>query len=373
MPEHITMYVNHLVDGGAARVAVNLAGAWTDMGRKVTILTSDAGEIPPIYPLPPGVVHLPLGLWADSRNPLDAAWRNLTRVVRIRRAVRRSRPDLLVSFLDRNNIMCVLAARTLLPRIPVIISERTDPHGRSIGTWWELLRRLTYPFADCLVVQTRRAQTFFPGLIRSRCVVIPNPVYPPLDTGTPEQRSRFRVVTLGRNHPVKGHDLLIDAFALVAEAFPDWDLCIHGDGPDRDALAERIRRHRLEGRIQLGENLADVGDCLRNADLFVLPSRVEGFPNALAEAMAWGLPVVSFDCNSGPGELIRHDLDGLLVPPGDVPALAAAMGRLMANPAERQRLAARAPEVLSRFSPARIMELWESAIQSANRTLKKGA
>ena len=364
-PKNITLIVNQLYDGGAARVAVHLANAWAERDRQVLILTTDLGQDAPFYPLHPRVAHRAMDLRAVSRNPLEAVGRNVSRLLQVRRAIRSSRPDLLVSFLDRNNILCLLATRGLR-NLPTIISERTDPHGRSIGSAWELLRRLSYPWADCLVTQSAHAMAYFSASVRDRGRVIPNPVYrPPAATPGNGRPARPRILALGRLHRVKGHDLLVDAFALVAHLFPDWELRIHGDGPERDSLQARIQAHGLADRITLGPNIADVGSSLRDAELFVLPSRVEGFPNALAEAMAWGLPVISFDCASGPAELIRHEWDGLLVPPLDVPALAGAMSRLMADPGERARLAGRAAEVLTRFSAGSIMDLWESAIQSA--------
>jgi len=134
--ERITIYVNHLVDGGAARVAVHLSRAWSAMGRKVTILTTDGGETPPCYELDPRVTHVPLGLQSDSRNALQAAFHNLSRVLHLRRALKAARPDVLVSFLDRNNVLCLLATRGL-GGLPVLVSERTDPSARSIGRTWK--------------------------------------------------------------------------------------------------------------------------------------------------------------------------------------------------------------------------------------------
>jgi glycosyltransferase involved in cell wall biosynthesis len=234
---------------------------------------------------------------------------------------------------------------------------------------WEWLRRLTYPWADCLVTQTKDAMEYFPARVRDKGRVIPNPVPLPAATGLSDSGSlRSLVITLGRLHRIKGHDLLIDAFARIARELWSWDLCIYGDGPERDSLQAMISAHGLEGRISLRPAVADVGDRLRAADLFVLPSRVEGFPNGLAEAMACGLPVISFDCASGPSALIRHGYDGVLVPREDVPALADAMSRLMSDPIERALIGARATEVLTRFSPARVMEQWETAIQSAKHT-----
>ena len=360
----VTLLLDAMGGGGAARVAAQLSAAWAGMGRQVTILTGDDGRMACPYPLHPAVAHLALAEQGASRNPLQAAWRNLGRMARLRRLIRQSRPDLIVSFLDTINVRCLLATRGL--GIPILVSERTDPHGRSIGLAWEAMRRLTYPWTGGLVVQSRHALAYFPARIQAKGMVIPNPVQAP-DPGTAgaARQERCSVISLGSLRRVKGHDQLIEAFATLAGAFPGWDLIIHGEGPERPALEARIGALGLAGRAFLPGATSEAGARLREADLFVLPSRAEGFPNALAEAMACGLPVISFDCASGPGELIRPGLDGLLVPPGDVPGLAGAMARLMADPAERARLAARAPEVTRRFSLERVLGLWETAMLQA--------
>ena len=108
-----------------------------------------------------------------------------------------------------------------------------------------------------------------------------------------------------------------------------------------------------------------MGDWYQCADVFVMSSRFEGFPNTLVEAMAYGLPVVSFDCDTGPRDIIRHKVDGLLVSPGDAQELTAALGLLMGNENLRMELAKRAPDVRSRFATDRIAEKWESLFKEA--------
>ena len=195
--------------------------------------------------------------------------------------------------------------------------------------------------------------------------MVPNPVLLPQGVHAPlasETRERYAVITMGRLHRVKGHDMLIDAFSRIAKDFPKWDLWIHGDGRARKALTSQIHSLNLDDRIFLPGTTTEVGARLCEADLFVLPSRAEGFPNALAEAMGAGLPVVSFDCASGPSELIRDGVDGRLVPASDVATLSKTMAELMGSVAERRRLASRAPEVRDRFSPERILGLWEAVL-----------
>jgi glycosyltransferase involved in cell wall biosynthesis len=225
---------------------------------------------------------------------------------------------------------------------------------------------LTYPWSGLLVVQSRHALAYFPPRVRAKGLVIPNPVQPaPAAVPARPRPGRLAVATLGSLRSVKGHDQLIEAFALVSGQFPSWDLWIHGEGPARAALEAQIQCLRLEDRVHLPGATAEAAARLREADLFVLPSRAEGFPNALAEAMACGLPVISFDCASGPRELIRPELDGILVSPGDIPGLSTAMARLMADPAERSSMAARATEVVERFSLQKVLGLWEKALQRA--------
>jgi glycosyltransferase involved in cell wall biosynthesis len=268
-----------------------------------------------------------------------------------------------VSFLDMVNVRVLLATRGL--GIPTIVMEQTDPGQKQIGAAWNTLRRLLYPRADRLVVLSETSRSFFGPGIQKRSIIIPNPIAiePPKPHGDTRPAADRTVVAMGRFAPEKGFDLLLEAFARIADQNPAWRLVIWGDGPLRSQLEGLRDRLGLTERVSMPGRTTEPFAALRQADLFVMSSRREGFPLALGEAMACGLPAVSFDCPSGPRELIRHEIDGLLVPDGDVPALADALDRLMTNDAERARLAARAVDVNERFGAERVLGQWEEMLQ----------
>jgi|tagenome__1003787_1003787.scaffolds.fasta_scaffold20944454_2 glycosyltransferase involved in cell wall biosynthesis len=224
-----------------------------------------------------------------------------------------------------------------------------------------------YPQLDALVVLTQsdaedhaRALPAGPPV-----VVIPNGVTPPAQPTAGIDATE--IVAAGRLTPQKGFDLLIDAFAAIAERHADWTLRIHGDGPERDALERRVDALGLSGRIALPGVAGDLESELRRAGIFVLSSRFEGLPMVLLEAMASGLAVAAFDCPSGPRDVIEHGHSGLLVPPRDVDALAGAIDLLIADAQMRRALGAAARErVAADFSVGAVTARWR-ALLDGNR------
>jgi GalNAc-alpha-(1->4)-GalNAc-alpha-(1->3)-diNAcBac-PP-undecaprenol alpha-1,4-N-acetyl-D-galactosaminyltransferase len=356
-PFRLTAVINSLGAGGAERMMAILTEAWAARGWEIELILTLAGpsEVPFFKP-DPRIKVRHLDLYRPSRGLRDAVSGNLRRLRVMRAAIRASRPDAVLAFMVETNVLTVLA--TLGLRVPVVVQEHIYSSWPPLGTPWRILRLLTYPLASSVVALTPSALATL-GLAQGRRGrVVPNPVLP-VSPGAVEPADPPAIVAMGRLVPQKGFDLLLGAFARLAAAHDRWSLEVWGDGPERAALERRRDQLGLAGRVSFPGTTQAPYDALRRGSLFVMSSRREGFPMVLGEAMACGLPVVSFDCPSGPRELIRDGIDGLLIPPEDIDALAAGMERVITDPDLASRLASRAPEVVERFSLASVLERWE--------------
>lgn len=365
----ITVVIHSLTGGGSEHVAALLASRWADE-HSVTLVTLDAVRSTD-YAVTDRVQRVALDVMKRSRNAVDALVNNARRWWRLRQALRAARPDVVISFTDKTNVLTLLS--TWATGLRVVACERTQPQYHSLGRAWAWLRRRTYPRAAALVVQTAEVAAWAESLApRVPIHVIPNFVLPPRSATSRLDTRPSVCLGLGRLSHEKGFDLLVDAFARIADRHPDWRLRIVGEGSERPALEAQIRDRGLAGRADLPGWSATPDAERQQASVFVLPSRYEGFPNALLEAMAAGLACVSFACPSGPAEIVRDGVDGCLVPPGDVAALAAVLDRLFQDADERQQLGERAREVLDRFGAeasdrrwAAVVERFESGVRGA--------
>lgn len=361
----ITLVIGGIHPGGAERVLCNMANWWADRGSFVTLiaLVHDGGDL--VYPLDPRVNFLPA---PNQQERMPRALAAVRRVWVLRQLLINSRPNIVISFIDATNVRTLLSA--VFTGLPIIVSERCDPKLSRISRIFEMLRRSLYPFANAIVVQTAGVMSYFGRAVQKKAFVIPNAVIRPSMDIIPAcegSSDRRIIVGMGRLVRQKGFDLLLEAFSIVAPKHPNWDLEIWGEGPLKESLNQKIDSLGIKGRAFMRGRTSNPYFVLRNSDLFVLSSRFEGFPNALCEAMAVGLPVISFDCPSGPREIIRHLEDGVLVPAEDVGTLAKRIGEIVENTDIRERLGVNARKIVVRFGQAKIMRMWEDLIIKLKR------
>lgn len=356
----VTIVNGSLGGGGAERNLAWLANSLVETGHPVTVLTLDGAD--PFFELHPAVAHRALDVESKSRSTFEAISSNLKRIAGIRRAVKESNPDVVLGFCFQANIQTVLACAGT--GLPVMIAERTDPLLLRLPKAWMKLHQAVYPWAKAIVCQSRAVLERDKKLIRGKSFVIPNPVRTPEPDLVPAPKTRKRLISVARMHPVKQLDVLIRVFARLAPDFPEWELVLVGAGVLFEDLKQLSVDLGLDGRVVFTGALKNPFPMVKSADLFALTSEREGLPNSLAEAMAHGVPAVSFDCPSGPAELIRDGVDGLLVPPNDTTALENALRQLMGNDEERARFAASAAQIVDRFKPSDILNLWIEALKS---------
>ena len=366
LTRRLTLVIHSLAQGGAERDMAHLARCWAERGNDVAVVTLDSVATDS-YPLVEGVTRIGLGLAGDSHGWLQAISNNRQRIRALHDVLCQRSPQTVVSFIDRMNVVTLKAATSLGD--PVIVSERIDPRHHEPGRIWRWLRRRTYPLCTAQVVLTHSVRDWCRQLAPRQPVhVIPNPARRPETGSTDASREwapadRSVLLGMGRLHPQKGFDRLLPIFARLRSTHPNWHLVLLGEGDERARLEARVRDLGLQEHVSLPGWVSDVDGALSRSDLFVLPSRYEGFGNVVAEALACGVPVVTMDCPSGPGEIVRDGVDGLIVPAEDTARLEQALDRVMGDAQLRDQFSARGPEVLDRFSEQKFLAQWDAVLE----------
>ena len=225
----------------------------------------------------------------------------------------------------------------------------------------KIVRRLVCRYADCLVVLTEEDRGYYCRGLRPRCPVaqIYNPASYEVNNFERKEQGKKIIFAAGRLVREKGFDLLISSWKLLEPAYPEWSLLIAGEGEERKSLEKEIKRAGLKN-ISLPGRTADMEELYRKAAFFVFPSRDEGLPMVLIEAMSFHLPVVSYSCRTGPQEIVTDGKDGFLVEPGHVAEFAGKMELLMQDETLRRNMGERAGESVRRFEAEGILEQWEA-------------
>jgi len=353
-----TISLNQMA-GGLEKNFVLLANHLAQRGDQVSIVSFDQPGATAFYELDPKVT------WHQvARTPPHTGigfFSRLQLIGRIRAALRSVDRPIVVCFHHGVLPRFMLAALALGLRI--VCSERNSL------TLYQHIRRAKWSAGFVMLAFTTRITVQFPAYVRdyprwlhSRIQVIPNPVYGASARATPDlpgPDGRFRLLTVGRLCAQKNQRLLIDAFAEVCTRQPLWDLHIVGDGEIQRELEAHIRQRGLGGRVILQGKQRNVPAWLAGAQLFCLPSQWEGFPNALAEAMAHGLPCVGLNSCAGVRDLIVDGVNGRLT---DASSLAQAFDGLMADPQARRLMGQASIELIAPYRPAESFRRWDDVL-----------
>lgn len=357
----VLFHITSFEQGGAERVVSNLSNRLSRDGYDVVVTTQWEGKNE--FTLEKNVKRIDIG-YCEGDEKVNKLIRAFFRVLHMRRAIKEEKPDVVISFLKKNNYRTLLA--NIGTGIPSIIAVRNDPKSDHVSKVDKVLIPLLYPRSAGAVFQTVEQKEFFPEAVQRNAQVILNPVHNKYIQATQPEHKEKVIVHSGRLVAFKNHEMLIKAFLKVHEKHPEYKLYMYGrDAHDgtKEIIDKLIAENSAEDYIKLMGASDELEKRIPEAEIYVLSSHYEGMPNALIEAMAMGMPVVSTDCPcGGPRTLITHEQDGLLVPVNDEDAMADSICRLIEDPDFAKKLGTNARKISERVNEEAIITQWKKYI-----------
>lgn len=348
--------------GGAERVVSLLSSALAENGNDITIFTLVGGDS--FYELNAKVHFESVGVTVSRKNKLSRMLSELIFLPKsffaLYKRLKSGKYDVVISMLTECDLI-VGCCKLFGLRFKHICSERNDPFKRK-GIYFSLLK-MVYRQASLFVCQGEKVYGFYNTIPESRKRIIPNPVN---GDDLPEhvECNSKRVVSVGRLNEQKNFALLIRSFANLGTEFEEYKLDIYGEGPERQSLQMLIDNLEISDRVTLCGAKKNVQMLITDADLYVMSSDYEGFPNALLEAMAMGLPVISTDFPTGIAAELINEENGIVVPTRDEKAMTEAMQTLLKNADIRHSMGLKNKDKCRRYYTKNIITEWEKAIES---------
>lgn len=355
--KHIAFYIGSLHKGGAERVFVNLAEFFRREGYRVTMVTQYRYPDEEEYALPKEIKRVLSDLTCEELNN-SRILNFIHRVRKLHRIWKCEKPDLVLSCIGKNNFMTVVT--TMFTKTRPVVSVVGEAKEEYPNRLMKALADLLFPHAAGIVLQTERSKFFFNRKIQKRAVILPNSLNPDFIKPRYEGERDKRIVAVGRLDANKNHEMMIRAFAALRNKYPEYTLTIYGEGELRAYLEKLTDELQISDRVFLPGVIPDVAAQIERAALFLITSYSEGVSNALIEALATGLPVISTDVPSGGTvELMTDGVNGLIIPVGDQHALKGAMDKLLGDPGYADRLGREAAKIQERLAPERVNRLWK--------------
>ena len=354
----IAFVIGALTPGGAERVLSTLSnGLVKDFDVNIILFR----KTKPFYPLDEKVKVISCFDTIEKPTSAFASIKlNFKILNRVSAIVKNEQIDLLIGFITSANIIATLAAKR--NKIACLISERNDPLKKDIPHFWLILRKLVYPKADCLIAQTEKVKVIYQNMLKIDTIsVLPNPISPKLSKLRDHKVKREKIIlTVGRLNNDKRQDKLIHAFHKLN--LTDWKVIIIGKGPNKVKLNALIDNYQLNDKIKILSEIKNIHDYYNKVSIFVFTSKAEGFPNALLEAMHFGLPSISTDCNYGPSDLIADGENGFLVPVNNQDIFVKKLRELINNENIKKSFSVKAKESTIKYEDTYVINSWKTLI-----------
>ncbi len=344
--------------GGAGNVAQLLALALSGEHKVSIVITNPRSELR--YDLPDVSVYR-VNTSISGKNKIVGLFSSIGKLRKTLNA--EIEAELVISFI--NNINSLTCLSQWFTKTPIIVSERSNPVVILPKKPWNIIRRIAYRRADVVTVQFDDFRGFDGGRFEKKCRTTPNIIDRPKAIKTEYESDKVRFATFGRIVAIKRMDLMIRMFARALKENPDIELHIFGDGSDKEKLAALIEDLGVGDSVFLRGYCNDTHGTLPTLDAYLMTSYQEGFPNSLCEAMAVGLPSVTFCCHEGIRELCMDGQTGMVIDEGDEDGFVSAILRLAGDTALRREMGERARSIVDRYSHELVMGTWRACIDEA--------
>lgn len=347
------------VAGGAERVMTSLANYISNNSSyNVCFIFFDKKN--EFYSLNKEIEIINLGLDLKKINKTKKYLMFFTYIKKLKSCLKMVNPNIVVSFLFITNIIGVLCCKNL--NIPIILAERNDPKHYSKKQ--KIIMKFMYRMSDGFVCQSKEISEYMVNKFKVKnSIIIPNPING-IQVGSYVENKNKKIISVGRLVKQKNHKLLIQAFSKIANDFPEYKLYIYGDGELRNDLNELIKFKGMENRIFLPGVIKDTIKINNDAQLFILSSDFEGFPNVLLEAMANGIPVIASNVFSGTVKmLIEDNKNGYLFEPGNENELTQVIEKALINTSKLNEFARINLDIPEKFSINNIANIWINYIE----------
>lgn len=350
--------------GGAERVLIQVASLMGKQGHEVQIVSFDPCGEKSFYRIPDELKQVKLGIGDIGKR--SSTKEMYLRIIKTRRLLMKEKPDIIIPFMHSMFVPCAIAKLGL--KIKAIGSEHTTIEHYKDKRGQMALFAIASLFLDGLTVMSEKIKKGYPKIIQRKMTVLPNPV-----SITKCQREReseqLTILSAGRFDENKNHMTLIKAFELIESNFPQWQLKIVGEGPDREKAQMYVASKKLVGRVIIPGVSVEIEREYADAKIFALASKYESFGMVTAEAMMYGLPVIGFARCPGTNDLIADGINGLLVDSNfeDPVPFSKGLRTLMEDPELRERLGRNGRSIAEKYSPENIAHKWETLIKDVTK------